>query len=680
MNSNQSYTGDEQSHPASPCPTQRNFERGPSSLPKMEIPTGLLFTRRGATSTIILGILVVAFAAAGGVVGWRGKFFSHKHRDTAVETGIVKRGRFEIHLAERGNIDSANNLTLRSLVEGGTGTTILKLVDEGTMVQAGQIVVELDSARLRDERLQQQIRYDSAEALLKTADADCQIQVMQNESDQAAAELKLFLARLDLRKYNEADYKQEQETAAADVNLAGEYFQRAQDRWIFTKQLMRKGYASTKVLDADRVAAAKSKIDLDLASTREVVLSTYNHGRKLSELESNAEFRERELGRVKLRCEASLTQRQRVLLSRKRTFFLENQRLQKLDSQIAACTISAPRDGLVVHVNTLEGGRTAPTPLIYEGATVRERQPIINIPDLTQMRVNARVHESKVAMLHEGQEVAVHVDALQEEEFHGVVDQVAVVPNSASWPNINLKEYMTGVKLTDDTAKLAHLKPGMTAEVEILVDREDSVMQAPIQACVERGGRYFAWVVDDEEYVRHEIHVGRSNDTDAEILSGLQEGDELVLNPRRVLLDEIAELEDEVALAEQTTRWQRPTPASRPRSDEPIVPAKEDPVVKPTETEQKSPGAADQAPILIVATMPETTDEKSGKKVVSDPMEVFDRLDRNHDSQVSATELPDPMKPVLARLDRNGDHVIDKEEWKKGTCTVPPPAEPTVAK
>jgi HlyD family secretion protein len=345
--------------------------------------------------------------------------------------------------------------------------------------------------------------------------------------------------------------------------------------------------------------------------------------------------------------------------------------------QVAACTIRTPRDGIVIHANTLEGGRAAPSPLIYEGATVRERQPVIQIPDLTQMRVNARVHESKIAMLHEGQEVEVHVDALHEEPFHGVIDQVAVVPNSASWPNVNLKEYMTAVKLTDDVARLATLKPGMTAEVDILVERAEDVVQAPIQACVERGGRYFAWVVaDDEEYVRHEIRIGRSNDTDTEVLAGLSEGDELVLNPRRALPDEIAQLESEIALLAESP-WEQTVP-KRPPVDEPVVIPRPEPQAKPVDVPPKPPGATEPAPILIVATMPEQG--KTAKPGVSDPMAVFNQLDQNHDKRVSETELPDPMKPVMERLDRNGDHMIDQEEWKKGTCTVPTPVEPRETK
>lgn len=331
---------------------------------------------------------------------------------------------------------------------------------------------------------------------------------------------------------------------------------------------------------------------------------------------------------------------------------------------------------MVVFANLLEGGRGSSTPLIYEGATVRERQPLIQLPDLTHMQVVARIHETKVSMLREGLEVAVQVDALKGEVFHGVVEQVALVPNSASWPNVNLKEYMTAVRLTDEVTRLADLKPGMTAEVEILVDRLESVMQAPIEACVERGGRYFAWVVEeDSEFKRHEIKIGKSNDTEMEILAGLTEGDAVVLNPRSVLVDEIALLEQEIALADERS-WAQPAAVTRPVEPHGTPAKPRDGNDKPHEDgqPQPSPGATEPAPILIVASMP--NQGKSSSSSVDDPMAVFNRLDQNHDSKVSVAELPDPMKRVMDRLDTNGDQVIDKEEWKKGTCTVPSPAEP----
>ena len=651
-------------------------------------------------------LLALPLVALGATFIWNGTLsMPGQHRQGELATEVVKRGPLEIKLTERGNVDSANNLTLRSLVEGGTGTTILKLVEEGTRVEPGEVLIELDSARLRDEALAQQIRLDGALAAFKMAEADVAIQKMQNESDVAAARLKLELARLDLTSYKDGDYVQQMQIVLGEIQMAGEYLTRATERWTFTERLMRKGFTTTKVLDADRVAMARARIDLDSAREKRRVIDRFAHRRELAERESNVLFSEQEFERVKLRGQAALTQRDRIFLARKRSYFLENERHKKMLSQIEACTIRSPREGMVVHANTLEGGRTPNSPLIFEGATVRERQPVIHLPDLSRMQVNARIHETKVSMLSEGLDVSVHVDARGGEIFHGVVDQVAQVPNSASWPNVNVKEYTTTIRLTDDVERLATLKPGMTAEVEIMVDRLESVLQAPIQSCVERAGRYFAWVQeDDSDLTRHEIQLGKSNDVAAEIVAGLAEGEKVVLNPRSVLADEVALLEQEFAIIEEESPQIAPArpapahvaaPASQTEAPREIdtVPAKPDQEDNRTREKEKQPGSSpgdrqpgdrqpgdrqpgdrqpgDRQPatVLIMASLPDTG--TGAGKGADDSMSVFNRLDRNHDAKVSESELPDPMKQVLPRLDTNGDHLIDKEEWKKGTCTMP---------
>jgi len=618
---------------------------------------------------VIIGLVVAPVLVIGGALAWiGGPFFSKAHK-SELATEVVKRAPFEVKVTERGNLESANNLTLRCQVEGGgatAGTSILKIVDEGTQVAEGQVVVVLDSARLRDEALAQQIRLDAAQATLKTAQADVAIQKMQNESDFATAELNLELGRLDLRKAQEGEHVQQMKLSAGEIAMAGEYLKRAVDRWNFTERLMRKGFSTTKVLDADRVAVAKARIDYDTARGKRKVLDQFTQKRELAELEANVKFYAQELERVKLRGEAATAQRERTLLARSRTFFLETQRHEKLVKQIEACTIRSPRSGIVVHANTIDGGRSSPTPLVYEGATVRERQALIHLPDLSQMRVQARVHESKITMLSTGLETTVRVDADPGESYRGIVEQVALLPNSASWPNVNLKEYMVTIRLTDDAMRLAQLKPGMTAEVEILVDRRESALQAPIQACVERSGRYFAWVVDDESHLqRHEVKIGKSSDGSLEIVDGLDVGEQVVLNPRSVLADEIAMLEQEFSLDGESP-WLHTAPASpaAPRLPEALLTKPVDMPAAPA-----SGGSGESPSILIVSSLPDLPTKE--KQTAADPMAVFNQLDQNHDAQVTESELPDPMKPVLARLDTNGDHAIDQAEWKKGTCTVP---------
>src|SRR4029079_250396 len=115
----------------------------------------------------------------------------------------------------------------------------------------------------------------------------------------------------------------------------------------------------------------------------------------------------------------------------------------------------------------------------------------------------------------------IHLDAKAGQVYHGEVSMVSLVSVSGNWPNVNLKEYITHIKLTDDVEKVSQLKPGSTAEVEILIDRLNDVLQAPVQAFVERGGRYFAWVLVDNKLTRREVKIGKSNEQMTQILEGL---------------------------------------------------------------------------------------------------------------------------------------------------------------
>ena len=88
------------------------------------------------------------------------------------------------------------------------------------------------------------------------------------------------------------------------------------------------------------------------------------------------------------------------------------------------------------------------------------------------------------------------------------------------------------------------LRPGMTAEVEILVDQiSDPVTQVPLTAVVKTGGKYFVWAKFGDHFLRKEIVVGPSNDDTFVVEEGLTAQEEVVLHPFDHFLDEILELQ-----------------------------------------------------------------------------------------------------------------------------------------
>src|SRR6202790_1563187 len=105
--------------------------------------------------------------------------------------------------------------------------------------------------------------------------------------------------------------------------------------------------------------------------------------------------------------------------------------------QLEQCTILAPQDGMEVYANELSTGRGSTSVKIEEGATVRERQSMVRMPDLSQMQVKVIVHESKVDSLAPGMRANINI---QDREFQGDVVSVGTQPEPTSFFTASVKE------------------------------------------------------------------------------------------------------------------------------------------------------------------------------------------------------------------------------------------------
>lgn len=616
----------------------------------------------------MIGALAVLGLAGGGLVAAlnNGLLGPSKPKIEVLSTAPVSKGMLEITIVERGNLESANNVTLSCMVEGESGTGILKIVDEGARVIGGQVLVELDSSRLKNDLTSQQIKVEEASASRTQAEEELKIQDSQNQSDIADAELKLEIAKLDLEKYEDdrGEYTQKENEQKGQVQIAQEDLTRSIEKLRYQERMIAKGYATQTELDADRIAEKKARIALAAAEEKLHVLQNFERKRQLSELRANVKDYERELVRVKQKAANAMVQKQADFKAKDLTFTVEKEKYEKLQRQIEACIIKAPRDGLVVYANNRSGGFRGASnePLIYEGAKVRERQAIINLPDITRMQVNARIHESKISMVRDGLPVTVHVDARPGEVFNGVVDSVSTVPMSANWPNVNLKEYLCYIKLTDSVEKVSALKPGLTAEVEIVIDRADGVLMAPVQSFVERGGQQFAFIQrEDGTIERRKVKVGRSSEDKTEVLEGLEDGDRVVQTPRTTIAKDVQKLEEEIPAVSAQQQAEAATKGTLPPVPKPPAPGASGAGGPPAGAGAGgaggppggAPGAGGRGP--------------GGGGANRDPAESFARMDANGDGKIVADEIPEQARQFMKieAMDKNGDKAVDKEEFIK---------------
>ncbi|MCB1128959.1 MAG: hypothetical protein KDM81_20845, partial [Verrucomicrobiae bacterium] len=106
----------------------------------------------------------------------------------------VKRGDFVVSVVEGGTIEAVNEVVIRNEVEGTA--RIIYIVPEGSYVQKGDRLVELDSSQAQDQVNQQDIAFQKAQFAFIQAQAQLDIQRSQTNSDIDAAALKLKLAEL----------------------------------------------------------------------------------------------------------------------------------------------------------------------------------------------------------------------------------------------------------------------------------------------------------------------------------------------------------------------------------------------------------------------------------------------------------------------------------------------------
>lgn len=585
------------------------------------------FRRNRPTRWIGKLALFGMLAAVLGLLGWQlygdgGGRDSKSGSGAAVNAGgalthTVAKGRLLVTVVAAGNMESAKNIEVKCQVAGGT--SILKIVPEGTEVEAGDLLVTLDSSTIEDQLNAQKINLGKAQA-----------SKIQAEENFGAAEIAVL-------EYEEGTYIKELQTSEANISIAQENLRSSENLLEHTRKMSRKGFTTSLQVEADEFAVERSKLELLSAKTAKDVLEKFSKRKMLKELEAK-----REAAKA-------------LKASEQAAFNLEQSKLQRLERQLLNCEIKAPQNGIVIYANDQGGGRGmggSSGVKIEEGATVRESQTILRLPDLSNMQVKMTVHETKVERLKVGMPASVKIS---DREFQGKIISIANQPEPGSWMNANLKEYATIVKIGGEADGL---KPAMTAEVTVLIADLEDILTVPVSCVVEQGGKFNAWVVNGpNKFERRPLTVGVTNDKVFEIKDGLKEGDVVLLNPK--------------AMVEEARKEE---PRNGPQEGDPNK--KFGGAALKSEangSEKKSNGgekkiAKDDKPLTAEANPPATASSGQPKAAGGFKMPTVAEImkqDTDGDGKISKNEASEQLKSRWEQNDTNGDGFMDRKEAKE---------------
>ena len=596
------------------------------------------------------------------------------------QTVTARQGDLIVTVTESGSIRAKDSIQYKCRVErrrGGTDVTILSIVPPGTYVTQedvdnGMVLVELDSSSLKDQLQEEEMELAGNQEDLTAAREAYDIQVIQNESDVAAARLTVRFALMDLEKYmgkvlarqlteniTEVDNLSEHVVpllgqVREDPNLlegssAGQELKRLHDEIILAEgnlktakdtlagsiKLHEADYVSDLELERDRLDVISSQFSQENARVNLDLFLSYDFPKNTEQYLSDYIEAGRELKRTYAECRSRLAQAQAKLNNAQERFRSQSNFVADLKQQIEYCTIKAIAPGLVIYG---EGGsgdayrryRGGSGGIIAEGEVVYEGQAIISMPDTAAMVAEVSVHETEVDKVRPGQPVQVVMDAFPDRILHGKVLEVAPLPDQQrGWMNPDLKVYETLVSIegTHD-----FLKTRMSCKVEILVRRLEDVLLVPIQVVTNRGGHKVCYVATASGAQERQVTTGAFTDTLVQITSGLEEGEEILLNPPL-----FEELSGQPAFERQQQGWDGvDVPAAKTKAEQGAV---------------QQPGG-------------QQAERAEQGKPGSNPMtEQFKKMDTNGDGKISLTdEVPEQAKQFLERMDTNSDGFIDDDE------------------
>lgn len=475
----------------------------------------------------LIGAAIVVAAVVFAVI-WLKVVRAEEDPAANMATFVAKRGPLTISVLEAGAIKAKEQEIIRNEVEGRT--TIVQIVPEGTHVSVGDLLVQLDASSMDDEKIDQEIRVQNAYASFVDANESLAIAINQAKSDIEKAELTLKFAKQDLDVYQTGEYPNLEVAADSKVQEANEVLTRAIQTRDWSETLYKEKYLSETELLADRLAVTKSRNSLSVAENDRRLLKMHTRQRKIDQFVSDVNQAEMALERTKRKASANVLQAETKLIATEQEWKRQKDKLAKVLTQIEKATVLSPAEGMVVYATSSRGGfgRQDRQPLA-DGVEVWERQELIYIPKSSSSVAEVDVHEASLDKVRAGLPAVVTVDALPGKKFVGTVSRIAPLPNAQSmWMNPDLKVYTTNIDLeSPDPA----LRSGMSCKADIVVERYKDVVYIPVQCVLRVGGQPTVHVVNNGQVEKRKVEIGLDDDINIAILSGLNEGEVVLLAP-----------------------------------------------------------------------------------------------------------------------------------------------------
>lgn len=192
--------------------------------------------------------------------------------------------------------------------------------------------------------------------------------------------------------------------------------------------------------------------------------------------------------------------------------------------------IYAPISGKIMKINVEEGETAVMGTINYQGTI------LMTIADLSDMIAVVKIDETDVPEVKIGQDAEITADALPDSTYPGKIIKVGLMPISTQLATEKVTDFEVEIEMSEFSPLL---RPGMNVKTDITTSEKSNILVIPIQASGKRKiddkTTETAFIVRNGKAHLTEITLGVSSDTEIEIISGIAEGDTVIIGPYRIL-------------------------------------------------------------------------------------------------------------------------------------------------
>jgi HlyD family secretion protein len=461
---------------------------------------------------LILVLLILAVVIGLGVGAWwliQGEAAQAAGNTTsAYQTTTVRRGNLSISITGTGNVVSTQMADLGFTVEGTVGKLTVQVGDQVTAGQTLAVLDNLDELKLAIKNQELAV----AKAQKEISDlSNADLNLAQAYSDMATAQTTYDEAQKNVH------YKGDSRCAPSrtqEYYFQWLYAQQAVDEWEGYLAEGNTGYSQTYILE--KLAPMRK--------TRDQALANYKYCQSYTDEEIQDSQAALSLAKANLdkatqyyedlKASGGIDE-QAIDIAQAN---LKNAQLQLIKAQnnLAGATITAPIAGTVMTVNG-EVGDSVGT------------GTFITLADLTSPELQVTIDESDLANLAVGCPVQITFDSIENKSFSGMVSEVSPALVTTSF---NVSKVQGTVKFEEGALSGVTLTPGLAASIEVTCQQRDNVLIVASQALYNVNGKpAYVYVLNSlGQPEKREVEVGMETVATAEILSGLQEGEKVLLS------------------------------------------------------------------------------------------------------------------------------------------------------